>query len=149
MPAPFISRSVTQAASPRIAAQTGKPCACVGTDMSSTAAPRLAKRRAAHARIDVRLGIMQAKTFLEHADAQPFDAAVERRGVMAGGDAALPRIDAVWSGDDSEQQRIVAHIGGHRPAYSERHFERGDAGIRHQAEGRLQADDAAKARRNT
>ena len=47
-----------------------------------------------------------------------------------------------------QQQRVVAHVGGHRPGGVDGDLEQPDAGIRYEPEGRLQADDAAMARRN-
>ena len=70
---------------------------------------------------------------------KPFTPPSSASRITARRDAALARVDAVRSGDHLEQQRIVAHIRGHRPANVERHFERRDAGIGHQAEGRLQS----------
>ena len=118
MPAPFISRSMTHAASPRIAAHTGNPSACVGTDTSSTDRAQFCKalRGVAHMCIDVRLRVGMPEAFLEHADAQTLDAVVERIGVAAGLNAALARIEPVRSGDDFKQQRVVAYVCGHRPA---------------------------------
>ena len=59
-----------------------------------------------------------AEAFLDHADAQALDAAAAGRGVARGLHAALAGVDAVRPGDDFEQQRVVAHVGGHRPAVS-------------------------------
>src|SRR5262245_5259831 len=89
-----------------------------------------------------------AEAFLEHGDAHALDAAVERLGVAARRHAALARVEAVGSGDHLEQQRIVAHVRGHRPAGIDGDLEQPDAGIGDEAEGRLQPDDAAMARRD-
>ena len=57
-----------------------------------------------------------AEAFLQDADAQAVDAAIESLHVVADLDVALARIEAVGTGDDLEQQRIVgtvAVIGPH------------------------------------
>ena len=63
-----------------------------------------------------------------------------RRGRAAG-------IERVVAGDHLQHQRVVGDGAGHRPDMVEREGEREDAAPRHQAVGRLQADDAAAARR--
>ena len=89
-----------------------------------------------------------AEAFLDHADAQALDAAVERIGVS-------PRLTPRWrksmpsgpamTSSSSALSRTFAVIG---PAVIEGDLERRDPGIGHEAEGRLEADDAAMARRD-
>ena len=88
------------------------------------------------------------EAFLDHGNAHSPDATLERLGVAARGNAALARVEAVGSRDDLQQQRIVAHVRGHRPAGIERDLQHPDAGIGNKAEGRLQSDDAAMAGRD-
>ena len=57
-----------------------------------------------------------AEAFLDHRDAHSLDAALKRLGVAAGRNAALARIEPVGSGDDLQQQCVVAHVRGHRAA---------------------------------
>ena len=107
-----------------------------------------AMRRRLHLGVDVGLGIGMAEAFLHHADAQALGAAVERLHVVADLDVALARVEPVRSGDDLEQQRVVGDGRGHRPGDVDRDFERRDARIGHEPEGRLEADDAAMVRRD-
>ena len=58
----------------------------------------------------------------------------------------LARIVAVGAGDHLEQQRIVLDGGRHRPGVVDVDLDRHDAGVGHQAVGRLHAVDPAERR---
>ena len=60
----------------------------------------------------------------------------------------LARVEPVRPGDHLQQQRVVGDVRGHRPGGVDGDLQRPDAGVGHEPEGRLHADDAAVARRD-
>src|SRR5262249_9495305 len=144
MPAPFISSSMTHAASPQLAAPPGSPRAWAGTETSSSTAPNFAKRFAgSRTRASTSLSELGwPKPSLTTAMRSP------PTPLAAGGDAALARVEAVGSGNHFQQQRVVGNGRGHRTAGVDGDLEQPNAGIGNEPESRLQADDAAMAGRD-
>ena len=107
-----------------------------------------ALRRLAHARVDVGFRVGVAKTLLDHGDAQAVD--VSRKCVRVAGcsNAALARVEPIGPSDHFQEQRVVGHVRGHRPAGVDGDLEQRNAGIGHEPKSRLEADDPAMARRD-
>ena len=98
--------------------------------------------------VDHLLRLRMAEAFLDHADLEACGAAAQRLGVGVDRAAHLPRVEPVGTGDDLQHQGVVGHRGRHRAGVIERELDRHDAGVGHQAPGRLHADDAAIGRRH-
>ena len=88
-----------------------------------------------------------AEAFAQDADAQAPRRLAERAHIVAGARGDRPRIPAVMAGDDGQQPRDILDRSAHRPAMIDRIADRHRARGRHQSPGRLQAVDAAPARR--
>ncbi len=80
---------------------------------------------------------------LDHADAQPFQPALQVGQAIGGRPRRAGRIVRVMAGDGVKQDGVVLDIAGHRPNVVERMGQREHAGEADRAVGRLQADDAA------
>ena len=112
MPLPFIMNSVAPSAA--IGSQIAGASRCIGTEISSTVAPSFLRSWAPRhdLGIDVALGNGMPEAFLDDADAQSLDAAVERLRVVRDLGRNLPRIETVRAGQHLEQQaRCRAHCG--------------------------------------
>lgn len=89
------------------------------------------------------------EALLEHGDLEALHVAFERRHVVLGlHGRRLTRIETIDTGDRGQQAGEVFHGPGHRAAMIERHLDRYDAGIGHEAVGRLKAIGAAPGGRN-
>ena len=88
-----------------------------------------------------------AEALLDHADLQALAPLPSALRVGLGRHAVLARVEAVGPRQHLEQERVVGDRGRHRAGVVERQLDRHDAGVGHQAVGRLQAVDAAVGRR--
>ena len=88
------------------------------------------------------------KPSVSDADAQPGDAAAERRRVLVDAHVVLARVEPVGAGDHLEQQRVVGDGAGHRPEVVDRRLDRHRAGVGNEAVRRLHAVDAAERSRH-
>ena len=84
------------------------------------------------------------ETFADHPDPEVVDAAAKRFGIARRLRRVLPWVEPVRAGNHLEHARVVSHSGGHRTYMVECQLDRHDAGVWHEAVGRLQTDDAAQ-----
>jgi hypothetical protein len=89
-----------------------------------------------------------AQRSVAHNRAAACHAGVDALRIAAHADPALARIKLVGAGEDFEEQRVVAHRHRHGADVINRPFNRGNAGIGHQAIGGLHADRARERRRH-
>ena len=156
MPKPFISSNVTQAASPRIAAHTGKPKRVVlrhgksppsrlhPTTWEALAPPRAPSHRRRPRNCDGRS--LPSARRCAGPSRRPSSASVYF--------ADLPH--SCWRESSpsgpaitSKSSALSATFRGHRAGGVDGHLQRSDAGVGHEPERRLQPDDAAIAGGNS
>ena len=78
-------------------------------------------------------------------DGDPHARGAAGQGLGVGGDRHpdLPGVQTVGTGEDLEQERVVGHRRGHRAGVIEGQLDGHDAGVGHQAVGRLHSVDPA------
>ena len=90
----------------------------------------------------------QFKTFAQDADPQPADTAFQVIAVSVDLRRGLSRIEPIGAGHDFQHQGVVAHVCGNGAGVIDSRFDGHDAGVGHQAVGRLHAVSAAEGGRD-
>ena len=104
--------------------------------------------RAADRGVDVGLRVGQAESLLHHGDLEPLHSALEQLSIRMHPGRVLPGVVTVRSRDHFEEERIVPDRGRHRPGVIDVDLDWHNAGVGHQAVGRLHAVDPAEGGRH-